>query len=51
VGSVLYQILVSYAVRAGLAPTDLKLATAVLVLFIVALRFSRNGELFERRVG
>lgn len=46
-GSILYQILVSYAVRAGLAPTDLKLATAVLVLFVIALRFSRNGELFE----
>lgn len=46
-GSVLYQILVSYAVRAGLAPTDLKLATAILVLFVIALRFSRNGELFE----
>lgn len=46
-GSVLYQILVSYAVRAGLAPTDLKLATAVLVLLVITLRFSRNGELFE----
>jgi putative tryptophan/tyrosine transport system permease protein len=46
-GSVLYQILVSYAVRAGLAPTDLKLATAVLVLLVIALRVSRNGGLFE----
>jgi putative ABC transport system permease protein len=46
-GSILYQILVSYAVRAGLAPTDLKLATAVLVIFVIALRFSGNGELFE----
>jgi len=45
VGSVAYQVLVSYAVRAGLAPTDLKLATAVLVLTVVALRVSRNGDL------
>lgn len=45
VGSVVYQVLIAYAVRAGLAPTDLKLATAVLVLAVVALRVSRNGEL------
>ena len=45
VGSVAYQILVAYAVRAGLAPTDLKLATAILVLAVVALRVSRNGGL------
>jgi len=49
-GSVLYQVLVSYAVRAGLAPTDLKLATAILVLIVVALRLSRNGDLFEREI-
>lgn len=45
VGSVAYQVLVAYAVRAGLAPTDLKLATAIMVLAVVALRVSRNGEL------
>ena len=45
-GSLLYQILVAYAVRMGLAATDLKLATAVLVLMVVALRVSRNGGLF-----
>jgi len=45
-GSIAYQVLVAYAVRAGLAPSDLKLATAVLVLLVVALRISRNGELF-----
>ena len=44
-GSVAYQVLVAYAVRAGLAPTDLKLATAILVLAVVAFRVSRNGEL------
>lgn len=44
-GSIAYQVVVAYAVRAGLAATDLKLATAVLVLGVVALRVSRNGEL------
>lgn len=43
-GSVVYQILLAYAVRAGLAPTDLKLATAILVLVVVALRMSRGHE-------
>ena len=46
IGSLIYQVIVSYAVRFGLAPTDLKLATALLVLLVVALRVSRNGELF-----
>lgn len=45
VGSVTYQVLIAHAVRAGLAPTDLKLATAIMVLAVVALRVSRNGEL------
>jgi len=45
-GSIIYQLIVAYAVSMGLAPTDLKLATAVLVLLIVALRVSKNGELF-----
>jgi putative tryptophan/tyrosine transport system permease protein len=46
-GSIIYQIIVVYAIRFGLAPTDLKLVTAVLVLLIVALRISRDGEIFE----
>lgn len=50
VGSVVYQTIVAYAVRFGLAPTDLKLATALLVLVVVALRMSRNGELFVQEV-
>jgi putative ABC transport system permease protein len=45
-GSITYQILVAFAVRMGLAATDLKLATAVMVLVVVALRISRNGDLF-----
>ncbi len=46
-GSIFYQILVAYAVRIGLAPTDLKLVTAVLVLLVVAFRVSQDGELFS----
>lgn len=46
-GSVFYQLLVSYAIRLGLAPTDLKMATAVLVLVVVALKFSRGDELLS----
>lgn len=42
VGVILYQLLISLAVRAGLQPTDLRLATGVLVLFVVAFRFSRT---------
>ncbi|MEI6514857.1 MAG: ABC transporter permease, partial [bacterium] len=46
-GSIVYQVVVAFAVRAGLAPTDLKLATAIMVLAVVAFRVSRNGEIFE----
>jgi putative ABC transport system permease protein len=46
-GSIFYQLLVSYAIRLGLAPTDLKMATAVLVLVVVALRFSGDNELLS----
>lgn len=45
VGSVLYQIIVAFAVRLGLAPTDLKLVTAILVLGVVALRLSGGSDL------
>lgn len=43
-GSVVYQTLVAIAVRAGLAPTDLKLLTALLALIVIILTFSRNNE-------
>jgi putative ABC transport system permease protein len=46
-GSIFYQLLVSYAIRLGLAPTDLKMATAVLVLIVVALRVSRDEALLS----
>ena len=50
-GSIVYQVVLAFAVRAGLAPTDLKLATAVLVLIVVALRASREADLLlESRV-
>lgn len=50
VGSIVYQVIVAYAIRLGLAPTDLKLVTALLVLFVVALRALGPGSgdiLFE----
>jgi len=46
VGAVAYQILVAYALRLGLAATDLKLATAVFVLLVVALRLRRRDDAF-----
>ena len=49
VGSVVYQSLVACAVRAGLAPTDLRLATALLVLVVVAFRLDRDAEPSEPR--
>ena len=44
-GSITYQILVAYAVYFGLAATDLKLVTSILVLLVVALRVSRQSDL------
>jgi putative ABC transport system permease protein len=46
-GSVVYQVLVACAVHEGLAATDLKLVTAVLVLLVVAFKISRNGDFVE----
>ncbi len=46
-GSIVYHVIVAYAVSAGLAPTDLRLATGVLVLLVIALRFSRNDTALE----
>jgi putative tryptophan/tyrosine transport system permease protein len=45
-GSVIYQLLVSYAVTAGLNPVDLKLATSLLVLLVVIIRFTKDTEVF-----
>lgn len=41
-GSVFYQLVVAYAVRAGVPATDLKLLTAVLVLLVVARGMSKG---------
>lgn len=46
-GGLAYQTLVAYAVYLGLAATDLKLVTAVLVLLVVAFRVSRQSDLLE----
>ena len=46
-GSLGYHIIVAYAVRAGLAPTDLRLGTGILVLAVVALRFSKDDRALE----
>jgi putative tryptophan/tyrosine transport system permease protein len=45
-GSIVYQILVAYAVRRGLAPTDLRLVTAVFVLAVIAVRIWQRDEEF-----
>lgn len=45
-GSLIYQILVAYAVRLGLAATDLKLATALFVLIVIAVRISKRDDEF-----
>jgi putative ABC transport system permease protein len=47
VGSLTYQILIAYAVRMGLAPTDLKLATAIMVLAVIVSRVSRDGDFLD----
>lgn len=44
-GSIVYQIILAAAVRMGLAATDLKLVTAIIVVVVVALRISRDREL------
>lgn len=51
IGSIAYQVIVAAAVRMGLAPTDLKLVTAVIVLIVVALRISRDNDLLGEGIG
>jgi putative ABC transport system permease protein len=43
-GSIIYQILLACAVRIGISPSDLKLLTAVLVLIVIILSRSGNGD-------
>lgn len=47
VGSVIYHVLIAFALRAGLAATDLRLATGVMVLLVVALRLSKEDRALE----
>ncbi|MBW1982764.1 MAG: ABC transporter permease [Deltaproteobacteria bacterium] len=53
VGSVIYRLIISLGLRLGLAPTDLKLATGVMVILalgIPALRGPKEGKLKLRGV-
>lgn len=43
-GSIIYQILLAIAVRMGVSPSDLKILTAVLVLVVIILSRSGNGD-------
>lgn len=47
-GSIIYQTLIAGAIRAGLAASDLKIATAILVLLAVAFHFYRKRDTLEQ---
>lgn len=44
-GSFIYQVIAAVALRAGLAPTDLKLATSFIVIFILSFHSLKNRGL------
>jgi putative tryptophan/tyrosine transport system permease protein len=46
VGSLIYETVIAYAIRLGLAATDLKLATALFVLVVIAFRMRRSDDEF-----
>jgi putative ABC transport system permease protein len=53
VGSIIYKLIIAVGLRLGLAPTDLKLATGVMVILalgIPALRKEKEGKLHLRGV-
>jgi len=53
VGSIIYKLIISLGLRLGLAPTDLKMATAVMVILalgIPALKKEKEGKLHLRGV-
>ncbi|MBU2499556.1 MAG: ABC transporter permease [Proteobacteria bacterium] len=53
VGSIIYKLIISIGLRLGLAPTDLKMATGVMVILalgIPALRKEKEGKLHLRGV-
>lgn len=43
-GSVIYQLLMAFAIRAGLNPVDLKLVTAIFVLALIVLRVRKVDD-------
>jgi putative ABC transport system permease protein len=45
-GAVIYEILIAYALRLGLAATDLKLATALFVLAVIVSRIRKHDDGF-----
>jgi len=51
VGAVVYQVLVAYALRLGLAATDLKLVTALFVLVVIGLQVRRRDDNFLEVMG
>jgi len=51
VGSIIYKLIISFGLRMGLAPTDLKMATGVMVILalgIPALKKGKEGKLHLR---
>jgi putative ABC transport system permease protein len=53
VGSIVYKLIISIGLRLGLAPTDLKMATGVMVILalgIPALRSEKEGKLHLRGI-
>jgi putative ABC transport system permease protein len=50
VGSLVYQVLIAYAVRLGLEATDLKLVTALFVLAVIAVRIRARDDAFLEAV-
>jgi putative ABC transport system permease protein len=52
-GSVIYRLIIALGLRLGLAPTDLKMATGVMVILalgIPSLRGTREGKMHLRGV-
>lgn len=45
-GAVIYEVLIAYALRLGLAATDLKMATALFVIAVIALRIRKRDDGF-----
>ncbi|ACB77643.1 ABC transporter permease [Opitutus terrae] len=45
-GTLIYQVVVCFAIQTGISAVDLKLATAILVLLVIATRASRRGPAF-----